>query len=138
MPATKELRALVTQRAKNRCEYCTLRQADDDVFRFAVDRILSEQHGGEYTQENSALACHYCNRKKGPNIASVEPGTTTPILPLFNPRTDSWNDHFKFQGAMIVGRTPIGRATVSLLDMNNQKNIELRSKAGYPKSGPNQ
>ena len=137
MPANKELRALVIQRAGNRCEYCTIHQDHDDVLRFPVDRILSEQHGGTYTPENTALACHYCNSKKGPNIASVEPGTSGPIVPLFNPREQTWSEHFEFQGATIVGLTPTGRATVSLLDMNADKNIELRLKAGYVKTDPN-
>jgi hypothetical protein len=136
MGASQELRGLVLERAGDRCEYCTLRQEDDDIFRFPIDRILSEQHGGNYTPENTALACHYCNRKKGPNIASVEPGTTGPVVPLFNPRKDRWDEHFKFQGAVLVGLTPTGRATVALLDMNNPKNVELRSKAGYPKPKP--
>lgn len=138
MAASEELRAFVVERAAKRCEYCTLHQDDDDVFRFPIDRILSEQHGGSYTPDNTALACHYCNRKKGPNIASVEPGTTGPVVSLFNPRTDTWSEHFAFQGSVIVGLTPTGRATVALLDMNNTKNVELRSKLGYPKAGPNQ
>ncbi len=137
MGVTEELRAVVVQRAGNRCEYCTLYQEDDDVFRFHIDRIVSAQHGGSYTPENTALACHYCNRKKGPNLASVEPGTTDPLVPLFNPRTDNWLDHFEFDGAVIVGLTPTGRATVALLDMNAAKNVELRSKAGYPRPESN-
>ena len=131
MPASRELRSLVIQRSGNRCEYCLIHQDDDDVFRFPIDRILSEQHGGTYSPENTALACHHCNSKKGPNIASVVPGTAAPIVALFNPRSQAWSDHFTLSAAKIVGRTPIGSATVSLLDMNTDKNVELRIKAGY-------
>jgi hypothetical protein len=48
------------------------------------------------------------------------------VVPLFNPRTDSWNEHFAFQGAMIIGLTPTGRATVRLLQMNAARRVELR------------
>jgi hypothetical protein len=131
MAANSALRALVIERANNRCEYCLLAQADDDVLLFPIDRIISEQHGGDYTEDNTALACHYCNRKKGPNIASVEPGTSEPIIRLFNPRSDRWSEHFELRGAVIVGLTPIGRVTATLLDMNSAKNIELRSKLRF-------
>jgi hypothetical protein len=38
-------------------------------------------------------------------------------VPLFNPRTQSWFDHFAWasDGIRIVGKTPIGRATVVAL-----------------------
>lgn len=137
MGVSEELRAFVIQRSGNRCEYCLLRQEDDDVFRFPVDRIISEQHGGTYSLENTALSCPYGNRKKGPNIASIVPGTNGPLVPLFNPRADDWARHFEFRGRVIVGLTPTGRATVALLDMNAPKNVELRSKAGYPKRDSN-
>lgn len=45
---------------------------------------------------------------------------------LFNPRIDTWRDHFGFQGAIIVGRTPIGRVTVQVLNMNEDRRVQLR------------
>jgi hypothetical protein len=36
------------------------------------------------------------------------------IVPLFNPRTQAWNDHFELaNGVEISGRTATGRATVA-------------------------
>jgi hypothetical protein len=136
MAVDEELRNFVLARANGRCEYCTIRQQDDQVFRFAVDRIISGQHGGTYTRENTALACHNCNRKKGPNIASVPPDSPRVIVPLFNPRTDVWTEHFEFRGPVIVGLTPSGKATVALLDMNAPAKLRLRSTSGYPKPNP--
>jgi hypothetical protein len=39
---------------------------------------------------------------------------------LFNPRTDVWEKHFRWSRnwKRLIGRTPIGRATVVALDMN--------------------
>jgi len=137
MPVDEELRGFVTTRAKNRCEYCTIRQEDDPVFRFAVDRIICGQHGGIYTKENTALACHHCNKKKGPNIASVFADAPNTLIPLFNPRSDVWTEHFEFRGPVILGLTPIGEVTVKLLDMNAPAKLRLRSSTGYPKAEPN-
>ncbi len=45
---------------------------------------------------------------------------------MFNPRTKIWSDHFAVAGGMIVGLTPIGRATTRLLNMNDSRRVELR------------
>ena len=44
-------------------------------------------------------------------------------MPLFNPRQDSWSQHFAWAADRIhlVGRTPTGRATVTLLDLNDAR-----------------
>ena len=48
-------------------------------------------------------------------------------MPLFNPRRDEWTEHFEFRGVWLVGLTPIGRATVSVLAMNEIRRLELRA-----------
>jgi hypothetical protein len=40
------------------------------------------------------------------------------VIRWFHPRRDVWSEHFELEGAGIVGRTPIGRATVDALSMN--------------------
>jgi hypothetical protein len=75
--------------------------------------------------ENLALACFDCNRRKGPNISSVDPNTGE-IVQLFNPRRDAWSVHFCLQGALIIGRTPSGRATAELLQFNSPSRIRVR------------
>ena len=130
MPADEKIKRLVVQRASNRCEYCGIHQEDDPVFRFPIDRIIGGQHGGIYSEENTALACHNCNQKKGPNIASVVPEAQGTIVPLFNPRKDVWSEHFELlSDSVILGRTPTGKATVLLLDMNTPNKVHLRSLA---------
>src|SRR5437016_5238040 len=81
--------------------------------RFHIEHIRSQQHEGGDHPDNLALACPNCNWNKGPNIAAVDPETQT-VVPLFNPRTDRWQDNFALFGVRIEGSTAIGRATVRL------------------------
>ncbi len=118
-------RALVRERADNRCEYCLLRQEYCE-FTHHIEHIVSKQHGGRDAVDNLALACHRCNLKKGPNLTSVDPETGEPT-PLFHPRRNRWEEHFAFQDIRIEGLTPTGRATVQLLAMNDARRLELRS-----------
>ena len=46
---------------------------------------------------------------------------------LFNPRLDSWADHFEWDSARLVGRTSVGRTTVEVLQMNHEEAIEDRN-----------
>lgn len=97
-------RRAVRHRAKNRCEYCRLPQSAVDI-RFHVEHIVARQHGIDDTMANLALACDRCNFLKGPNIASIDPNDGR-MARLYHPRQDSWSDHFRMQGAEIVGITP--------------------------------
>ena len=107
------LRKLVRERASSRCEYCLIHQEQDPFFTFHVDHIIARQHGGRTEPDNLCLSCYRCNSNKGPNIASIDPDTGE-MVRLYNPREDSWVDHFEWNGTILVGRTPIGRATAAL------------------------
>jgi hypothetical protein len=72
------------------------------------------------------LACHRCNLHKGTNLSSVDP-LSREIVPLFHPRRDQWHQHFVLRAALIVGVTPIGRATVQLLQFNSRRRLEFRA-----------
>ncbi len=52
---------------------------------------------------------------------------TDRVVPLFNPRLHSWDDHFAMQGPRVEGRTEIGRATVPLLNMNESERLDMRA-----------
>ena len=119
------LRRLVRERAGNRCEYCGIHQDQDAFFTFHVDHIVARQHGGKTEAENLCLSCYRCNSHKGPNIATINPNTGE-IVRLFHPRQDDWGKHFEWQGALLMGRTPIGRATVKLLVVNHPDYVLLR------------
>jgi hypothetical protein len=118
------LRRLVWQRARSRCEYCRMPQAGEDAT-FEIDHIIARDHTGPTVASNLCLSCYYCNAHKGPNLTSLDPKTRK-ITPLFNPRRHKWDRHFRWQGAYLVGRTPIGRATVALLHINDEYRVELR------------
>src|SRR5438270_1501745 len=76
-------RVLVRTRARNCCEYCLLPQ-DGCSLTHHIEHIISRQHGGSDDHGNLALACHRCNRSKGPNLTGIDPSTAE-IVPLFNP-----------------------------------------------------
>jgi hypothetical protein len=120
----RTLEDLVWRRAGGRCEYCQLAQANLDLA-FEVDHIIAEHHQGRTQASNLCLACFACNRHKGPNVAGVDPQTGK-IVPLFNPRRHKWSRHFRWDGSVLIGRTPIGRATVIALKMNLDHRVDLR------------
>lgn len=99
------LRLQIKARAQERCEYCQFPEGVGFTS-YEVDHIIAEQHGGETSLENLAYACMICNRQKGPNIASIDPNTHT-ITPLFNPRMQKWEEHFRLNNdGTMTGLTP--------------------------------
>ena len=117
---------LVRERAGNLCEYCRLHQDHSPLATLQIEHINPRKHGGTDALENLALACFDCNLSKSSNIAGRDPDTSQ-ITPLFNPRVDSWSDHFEFEGAHIVGKTPVGRTTIYVLNMNSDYQLEFRA-----------
>ena len=119
-----DLDRLVRERAGQACEYCGLPQWVYD-FRFPIDHIVAQQHGGKTRASNLCLACRRCNARKGPNIAGVDP-MTDKVVRLFNPRRHKWSAHFAWQGALLRGKTAIGRATIHVLAINAPSAVILR------------
>jgi hypothetical protein len=115
---------LVRQRAGQRCEYCRLGQ-EYSALRFHIEHIIARQHGGTDEAVNLALACPECNYYKGTNLSGRDPDTGK-VVRLFHPRRDGWEDHFARDGARIVGKTPEGRTTVWLLEMNTGDRLRWR------------
>jgi hypothetical protein len=115
---------LVWQRAKGRCEYCQMPQAADED-PFEIDHIIARKHVGATVTSNLCLSCLYCNSFKGSDISSRDPKTRN-LTPLFNPRRNKWARHFRWQGAFLIGRTPVGRVTIALLRINDPFRVELR------------
>jgi len=103
----------VRRRAGNHCEYCRLPQDAVPVATLHVEHLIPKQHGGSDDLSNLALACYHCNQHKGPNLTGIDPDTGQ-IIPLYNPRAQLWQEHFKLQAVEIIGLTPTGR-TAELL-----------------------
>lgn len=110
-----DLRRIVASRAAGLCEYCLIHESDT-FLGCEVDHIISEKHGGPTDEGNLAFACVYCNRSKGSDIGSVT--QSGQFCRFFNPRDDSWGDHFELNGVKIVPRTDIGAVTSRILDFN--------------------
>jgi 5-methylcytosine-specific restriction endonuclease McrA len=119
------LRELVRSRAGSRCEYCHLPEQFSELH-FRIEHVIPRQHGGTDGAENLALACPDCNLVEGPNLTGVEPGTHR-VARVFHPRRDKWTEHFALDGALILGKTPVGRVTVSLLRMNDAQRLRGRA-----------
>src|SRR5258706_5760469 len=124
MALEKALDRAVRARARGLCEYCHAPQAYYPE-RLEVDHIISQQHDGATALENLALCCLECNRRKGPNISSIDPQTRK-RTDLFDPRNHIWKEHFAWQGPTLVGLTPAGRATVALLEINRSPRVTVR------------
>jgi hypothetical protein len=120
------VRQFVTERAAYRCEYCLLPQAVA-LHRHEPDHIVPRQHGGETHENNLAFACLRCNRYKGPNVGSFDSSTGL-LVPLFNPRMQSWPAHFTWDGAMIQPLTPEARVTVRILRLNDPDRVIERQR----------
>ena len=118
-------RDLVRRRAGNACEYCRLPQSATPLIPFHMEHVVAKQHGGSADPEGLALACDRCNAYKGPNLTSIDPDTEE-IVRLFHPRVDRWEDHFELQEGQVCGKTPVGRATARLLNMNAPRRVQLR------------
>lgn len=122
---SRAVKKLVIARAGNRCEYCRVPEYLS-AFDYHIEHIIGIQHGGPSEHENLAYCCSSCNWKKGPNIGTVlEYGG--PLMPLYNPRTQNWFDHFKAENGHIKPLTPIGEATVKLLELNQPSKVEERN-----------
>jgi len=84
---------------------------------FHIEHIIPLARGGPTEESNLALACPSCNLQKGTDIDALDPETAQEAR-LFHPRRDRWHEHFALAGTLVVGRTPTGRATAILLEMN--------------------
>jgi hypothetical protein len=123
IPASLDRR--VRLRAGERCEYCRLAQARQEAT-FHVDHRTPVREGGPTTQENLALACVSCSLRKGARV-DAEDTETGARVPLFDPRTDAWGEHFEVrEDATIAGRSASGRATVAALGMNRTLAVAIR------------
>jgi hypothetical protein len=121
----KAIEQSVRHRAHDLCEYCLLPESVSTL-KHVVDHVIARQHGGQTVVENLALCCGRCNLHKGPNVAGIDTQTGQ-LTALFNPRVDSWAQHFQWEGPILHGRTAAGRTTVAVLDINAPARIAVRT-----------
>jgi hypothetical protein len=123
-----ELDRRVRAAAKNRCGYC-LSPQHLVMARLEIEHFIPISKGGSNDESNLWLSCPICNRHKSGKISGVDHETSA-SHDLFNPRTQVWTEHFHWSddGLRIIGKTPIGRATVAALHLSDDPDaLEVRS-----------
>jgi HNH endonuclease len=120
------MRREIIERAKGYCEYCQL-PASFSPSSFNFEHIIPIIKQGLTDLENLAFSCGGCNAYKKDKTEAIDPLTRELSL-LFNPRINLWSEHFEWNNddLQIIGSTPVGRATVQLLKVNRDGNINLR------------
>ena len=116
----------LADRAGYRCEYCHAPQAAFN-FRFEVEHIRPQAEAGTDEEGNLALACRSCNIYKSAHSSGFDEVTRVTVR-LFNPRGDTWDDHFEVvtQTGVIQGRTGVGRVTIIRLQINSGEQLNAR------------
>ena len=114
--------------AQNRCGYC-LSPQHLVMARLEIEHIIPVSQGGSSEESNLWLACPLCSRSKSDRTMAVD-SETGDTVPLFNPHTQIWSEHFFWSedGIRIIGATPIGRATVDALHLSDDPDaLKVRS-----------
>ena len=118
-------RLKVAERANFRCEYCLIFERYA-FLPFHIEHIISIKHGGTSNEANLAFSCPLCNYSKGPNVATYDE-TMSNLVRLFHPRKDKWGNHFEIHKTrLITSKTPIGVATIKILDLNHIESVDER------------
>jgi hypothetical protein len=117
-------RVEVIRRAGDRCEYCQLSQVGQEAA-FHIDHVVPRAADGPTAIENLALACVSCSLQKGAKEVALDPVTNVQV-PLFHPRTQVWEEHFRWELEWVVALTPTGRATASALALNRLFILRIR------------
>jgi 5-methylcytosine-specific restriction endonuclease McrA len=127
MSISDSTRQLVIQAANYRCEYCKT-SARLTGMPLIMEHILPRSLGGTDDRHNLAASCYRCNEFKGAKTEALDPETQQ-LVPLYNPRHQDWFAHFSWGngGTHIIGITPIAKATVIALRLNNDNIVAARS-----------
>lgn len=121
----EEVRRLVAERANYYCEYCGIHRSDA-FFGFQIDHVISLKHGGTTLIENLAYSCFPCNNNKGSDIGSMLLPDQT-FIRLFNPRTDTWAEHFEIKQGVFIAKTLEAEATIKILKINDKNRVLERN-----------
>ena len=120
------LKAFIISRSRGYCEYCQS-PADFTTEPFSIEHIQPRSKQGPNTADNLAYACIGCNVYKSDRTEFLD-AVSGNIIPLYNPRTMRWNDHFLWDESLtaLVGRTAVGRVTIEAMRLNRQPLKNLR------------
>lgn len=136
MAIPESLRRFVIKRAEGCCEYCQLAQAGQEA-KFHIDHIVQSSAGGASESGNLALACVSCSLRKGARQFIKLPGSDRKVA-VFNPRLQTWADHFAWDGLILRGTSEIGVALVEALQMNRPVIVAIRQEEVFRGRHPKQ
>jgi HNH endonuclease len=119
-------RASIAKRARSCCEYC-VSQEKYSPDSFSVEHIIPLSKGGSSVADNLAFACQGCNNHKYTATEAIDSATGQRVS-LFHPHNDVWSEHFVWNedASLLVGLTPVGRATIEKLQLNRAGVVNLR------------
>ena len=124
IPIAAEVRRRIREDARNRCGYCQSQQKYV-IYPLTIEHIIPRSafapgDPAMHAESNLWLSCQSCNGYKGVKTHDTDPLTNARV-PLFNPRTQVWNEHFEWSsdGTRVIGKTPTGRATVIALRLDS-------------------
>jgi hypothetical protein len=125
--SAKTLRRRIAEQARHQCGYCLTLEVVSGI-PLTLEHIIPKAKGGQHIEANLWLSCRLCNEAKAVLIKAVDPQTDVTV-PLFNPRTQTWEEHFVWSedGTRIIGQTPSGRATVTALSLNSEFRVRTRA-----------
>jgi len=92
---------------------------------FHVEHVIPRSAGGTWDLSNLAWACPSCNLHKSNRVSVVLDGSLAPVS-LFNPRENSWAEHFDWDDYSLVGKTVCGNATIDALHLNTERRQRIR------------
>ena len=115
----------VAERAGHRCEYCHARRPSSTCR--SRSNTAPRSRGAPDDESNLALSCRSGNLFKSDQETGIDE-TTREVVPLFHPRRDRWDEHFRVEpeDGALQGLTPEGRVTVACLRMNRAVHREAR------------
>lgn len=119
-------KAFIVGRSKGYCEYCKS-PADFTTEPFSIEHIIPRAKHGTNLSDNLAYSCIGCNIYKSA-ITEFLDVVSQESVPLFHPRTMRWDEHFIWDESLtaLLGKTPIGRATIEALRLNRKPLQNLR------------
>ncbi len=120
-------RKQIKERARYLCEYCLSPERFCTAY-YEGDHIIPSSLGGTDNFDNFANTCGGCNNNKSNHTHAIDP-LTGQIVPLYNPRIHIWEDHFGWDETyvLMLGISPIGRATIKKLRLNRDEVVNLRT-----------
>ncbi|HLO86491.1 MAG TPA: HNH endonuclease signature motif containing protein [Nostocaceae cyanobacterium] len=121
-----ELQNKIRKHFHDCCAYCRTAEALT-VTTFEFEHIIPLSAGGGTVFKNLCLACPSCNRYKATRQTAIDPDSQEEVK-LFHPQQQLWTEHFTWNedATEIVGLTPIGKATISVLKMNRLQLTRVR------------